>query len=249
VTQTTDSGTGAIRSGDDVRIMFGRITRRYDLMNRIMTGGRDVAWRRLAVRAALAGHARGTARVLDVATGTGDLALALERGGAGFVAGLDFSSPMLELAAAKSRAANRDSRAEPAWILGDALSLPFADGAFDACTVGFGLRNMPDYRAALTEMARVIRPGGRLVCLEMTPLRAPVIGGLFGWHFAHVVPLVGGLVSGDRDAYRYLPQSVAAFPDAPTLAAMMRSAGFAGATWRTLGAGTVALHVAVKARN
>jgi demethylmenaquinone methyltransferase/2-methoxy-6-polyprenyl-1,4-benzoquinol methylase len=249
VTQTANHGTGAIRSGDDVRIMFGRITRRYDLMNRIMTGGRDVAWRRLAVGAALAGHARGTARVLDVATGTGDLALALERAGAGFVAGLDFSPPMLEAALGKSRAANRDRRGKPAWILGDALRLPFPDGAFDACTVGFGLRNMPDYFAALAEMARVIRPGGRLVCLEMTPLRAPLIGGLFGWHFEHVVPFVGGLVSGDRDAYRYLPQSVAAFPDAPTLATMMRSAGFADVSWRTLGAGTVALHVAVKTRN
>ncbi|HEX5498259.1 MAG TPA: class I SAM-dependent methyltransferase, partial [Thermomicrobiales bacterium] len=126
--------------------------------------------------------------------------------------------------------------------------LPFPDGVFDACTVAFGLRNMPDYRAALTEMGRVLRPGGRLVCLELTPMRRPVLGGLFAWYFAHAVPLVGGILSGDRDAYRYLPQSVAAFPDAATLAALMRDAGFAEVTWNKLGAGTVALHVAGKAR-
>jgi demethylmenaquinone methyltransferase/2-methoxy-6-polyprenyl-1,4-benzoquinol methylase len=230
--------------------MFGRISRRYDLMNRLMTGGCDVAWRRLAVRAAVGGHARGTARVLDVATGTGDLALALARGGAGEAVGVDFAGPMLVAAATKSRAASRGGRcaAAPVWVLADALRLPFADGAFDACTVAFGLRNMPDYRAALVEMGRVLRPGGRLVCLELTPMRRPVVGGLFGWYFAHVVPVVGGLLSGDGDAYRYLPQSVAAFPDAAALAALMRQAGFAEATWTKLGAGTVALHVAVKGR-
>ncbi len=249
---THESQPGAIRSGDEVRRMFGRITRRYDLMNRLMTGGRDVAWRRRSVRAAIGGHALGTARVLDVATGTGDLALALARGGSGEVVGVDFSPEMLAAAAGKSTAADAGDEASrhptPAWVLADALRLPFPDSAFDACTVAFGLRNMPDYRAALAEMGRVIRPGGRLVCLELTPLRQPVVGGLFGWYFAHVVPLVGGLLSGDRDAYRYLPQSVDAFPDAATLAELMRAAGFEQATWKKLGGGTVALHVAVKGR-
>jgi demethylmenaquinone methyltransferase / 2-methoxy-6-polyprenyl-1,4-benzoquinol methylase len=235
--------------------MFSRITRRYDLMNRLMTGGRDVNWRQMAVRAALGGHARGTARALDVATGTGDLALALARGGASEVIGADFSAPMLDAAAAKARAATvgngraANASVAPAWVLADALQLPFADGVFDACTVAFGLRNMPDYQAALTEMGRVIRPGGRLVCLELTPLRRPLLGELFGWYFKHIVPLMGGLLSGDRDAYRYLPQSVAAFPDAASLAAMMRDAGFAESRWKMLGAGAVALHVAVKARS
>lgn len=254
MTEETTPRLGAIRSGDEVRRMFGRITRRYDLMNCLMTGGRDVAWRRLAVRAAVGGHARGTTRVLDVATGTGDLALALARGGAGGVVGADFSPEMLAVAAAKTLEANaqngkvKDGRPAPEWVLADALQLPFADGAFDACTVAFGLRNMPDYRAALAEMGRVIRPGGRLVCLELTPLRRPLLGDLFRWYFRNIVPFVGGMLSGDRDAYRYLPQSVAAFPDVASLAALMRDAGFAEASWKKLGAGTVALHVAVKAR-
>ena len=238
------SVAGALKPGGDIREMFGRIVGRYDLMNRLMTGGRDVGWRRLAVKAALAGYPRGTARAIDVATGTGDLALALAAGGAATVVGVDFAAPMLRVAAAKPLP--RGSGAVT-WVGADAMALPFADGTFDACTVAFGLRNMPDYQGALAEMARVLRPGGRFVCLEMTPLRAPVVGPLFGWYFERVVPLVGGLLSGDREAYRYLPASVAAFPDAPTLAAMLEGAAFEQIAFRKLGGGTVALHSGVKA--
>jgi len=237
--------SGALRSGAEVREMFGRIVGRYDLMNRLMTVGRDVAWRNLAVRVALAGYPRGTAKVLDVATGTGDLALALAAAGAAETVGVDFAAPMLRVAAAKPVPAEAGTLS---WVVADAMALPFADGAFDACTVAFGLRNMPDYGLALAEMARVLRPGGRFVCLEMTPLRTPVVGPAFGWYFETVVPLVGGLLSGDREAYRYLPASVAAFPDAPTLAAMMEQAELTDARFRKLGGGTVALHTGVKAR-
>lgn len=236
---------GALRSRDDVRDMFGRIVPRYDLMNRLMTGGRDVAWRDLTVRRALNGYARGTARVLDVATGTGDLALAFAEAGAGEVVGLDLSGLMLREAAAKTRERGGAARSV-AWVVGDAMHLPFADDRFDACTVSFGLRNMPDYAAALSEMARVLRSGGRFYCLELTPFRAPVIRPAFDWYFSKVVPVVGGILSGDRDAYRYLPKSVAAFPDARSLAALMRDAGFADVSWRLLGAGTVALHSGAK---
>lgn len=242
------TGSGALRSGRDVREMFGRIVPRYDAMNRLMTGGRDVAWRRLAVRLALDGRAPGTARVLDIATGTGDLAFALAEGGAVSVVGADFAKPMLDAAAAKGRAGGvaRSSGERVRWVVGDALALPFPDGCFDACTVSFGLRNMADYGAALREMGRVLRPGGRLVCLELTPYRRPVLGRLFGWYFARIVPVVGGLLSGDRDAYRYLPTSVAAFPTAPALADHMRRAGFVDVSFRFLGGGTVALHVGTK---
>jgi demethylmenaquinone methyltransferase/2-methoxy-6-polyprenyl-1,4-benzoquinol methylase len=225
--------------------MFGRIVRRYDLMNRLMTGGRDVAWRRLAVRAALGGREPGTARALDVATGTGDLALALAAGGASAVVGADFAAPMIAAAAAKGR--SHQSSTTVRWLVGDALALPFPDGSFDACTVSFGLRNMADYGAALREMARVLAPGGRLVCLELTPYRVPLLGRLFAWYFGRVVPIVGGLLSGDRDAYRYLPNSVAAFPNATELAALMRGAGLDAVSYRLLGGGTVALHVGTKA--
>jgi len=236
--------------------MFGRIVPRYDAMNRLMTGGRDAAWRRLAVRLALEGRPAGSARVLDVATGTGDLAFALAAGGAATVVGTDFARPMLVAADAKGRVAANDPgpgpgpgpgpRASVRWVVGDALALPYPNAAFDASTVSFGLRNMADYGAALREMGRVLRPGGRLVCLELTPYRRPVLGRLFGWYFARIVPLVGGLLSGDRDAYRYLPTSVAAFPTADALADLMRAVDFADVSYRLLGGGTVALHVGTK---
>jgi demethylmenaquinone methyltransferase/2-methoxy-6-polyprenyl-1,4-benzoquinol methylase len=222
--------------------MFGRIVRRYDLMNRLMTGGRDVAWRRLAVRRAVSGREPASLAVLDVATGTGDLALALAEAGVGRVVGVDFAAPMLRAAEAKAGTNDRLG-----WAVGDALRLPFPDAAFDACTVAFGLRNMADYGAALREMARVLRPGGVLVCLELTPYRVPVLGRLFGWYFSAVVPFVGGLLSGDRDAYRYLPNSVAAFPTARALAGMMEEAGLTAVSYRLLGGGTVALHEGSKA--
>jgi demethylmenaquinone methyltransferase/2-methoxy-6-polyprenyl-1,4-benzoquinol methylase len=210
-----------------------------------MTGGRDVAWRRLAVREALHGRNPAAVRILDVATGTGDLALALRGAGAAGVVGLDFSAGMLEEAIRKDTIAAREGRI--AWVEGDVMSLPFHDESFDAVTVAFGLRNMPSYRAALHEMARVLLPAGTLICLETTPLQLPVLRTVFAWYFARVVPIVGGLLSGDRDAYQYLPASAAAFPNADTLGQMMREAGFSRVRYLRLGLGTVALHVATKA--
>ena len=230
---------GAIKPRADVQRMFGRIARRYDLMNRLMTGGQDERWRRKTVAHVLKA---GSSRVLDVATGTGDLALALANGGAHHVIGLDFAAPMIEFAETK-----RHGRGDVQFVIGDAMALPFADKTFDGCTVSFGLRNMPDYLAALTELNRVVKPGGRLVCLELTPYRAPVLGRLFGWYFEKVVPLVGGWLSGDPAAYRYLPASVGAFPDAQTLASLMKRAGFSRVEIERVGAGTVAIHVATKA--
>mgnify|MGYP000176764350 CR=1 FL=1 len=235
-------GRGAIRAGDDVRAMFDRIVPRYDLMNRVMTGGRDVAWRRLAVREALRGRDPAAMRALDIATGTGDLAMALRDAGVREVVGLDFSAPMLEEARRKDAA--RPGGERVAWIEGDAMALPFPEASFDAVTVGFGLRNMPSYLGALGEMTRVLRPGGTLVCLETTPLTIPLLRRLFALYFSRVVPLIGGVLSGDRDAYAYLPASAAAFPDADALGRMMLEAGFARVRYLRLGAGTVALHVA-----
>ena len=236
---------GAIRPRDDVRAMFDRIVPRYDLMNRLMTGGRDVAWRRLAVREALRGRDPAEVRILDVATGTGDLALALRSAGATDVVGLDFSASMLVEAIRKEAAADGDQRVS--WVEGDAMSLPCADESFEAVTVAFGLRNMPSYPAALGEMWRVLRPGGTLVCLETTPLQAPMLRAVFDWYFARVVPMVGGMLSGDADAYRYLPASATAFPDADALGQMMLEAGFSRVRYLRRGLGTVALHVATKA--
>lgn len=237
-------GQGAIRPRDDVRDMFDRIVPRYDVMNRLMTGGRDVAWRRLAVREALRNREPGTASVLDIATGTGDLAMALRDAGVGATIGLDFSGAMLAEAARKDA---ETAHARPiTWMEGDAMALPFPDGTFDAVTVGFGLRNMPSYSGALRQAARVLRPGGTFVCLETTPLSIPVVREIFSWYFTNVVPMVGALLSGDRDAYAYLPASSAAFPDADSLGRMMFDAGLEHVRYRRLGAGTVALHVARK---
>ena len=229
---------GAIKPKADVAEMFGRIVLRYDLMNRLMTGGQDVRWRRRAVRAALGA---GDGRLLDVATGTGDLAIALADAGGREVIGLDVAPRMIAAAEEK-----RHGRDDVTFVVGDAMRLPFPDEHFDAVTVSFGLRNMPSYLGALTEMTRVIAPGGRLVCLELTPYRTRVLGAIFTWYFTRVVPLVGGLLSGDREAYRYLPTSVASFPDALALTALIREAGLAHVEVELLGMGTVALHVGIK---
>lgn len=222
--------------------MFDRIVPRYDLMNRLMTGGRDVAWRRIAVSEALRHADPARAVVLDLATGTGDLAFALRDAGAAQVTGLDFSREMLAEAARKD--AQMAHGRPVAWIEGDAMALPFGDASFDAVTVGFGLRNMPSYLGALREVARVLKPGGTFVCLETTPLRQPLLRDAFAWYFSHVVPWLGGMLSGDRDAYAYLPASSAAFPDAEDLGQTMIAAGLTNVRYLRLGGGTVALHVA-----
>lgn len=237
MTQTTHR-PGAIAEPATVRSMFDRIVPRYDLMNHLMTFGMDIRWRgMIAKRAAAMGD-----KVLDVATGTGDVAFAISGAGAREVIGLDFSPEMI--AAAESKARKRNAPVD--FLIGDAMQLPFADGTFDACTVSFGLRNMPDYAAAIAEMTRVLRPGGRFICLEMTPYRKPVLGRLFSFYFEQIVPLVGGLLSGDLGAYRYLPKSVAAFPTSTQLVMLMRHAGLTNTHVTMLGGGTVAIHTGVK---
>lgn len=229
---------GAIEDWQTVRTMFDRIVPRYDLMNHLMTFGMDIRWRRMiAKRAAAMGD-----RVLDVACGTGDVALDIRSAGARRVVGLDFSPVMIAAASAKAR----ERQAEVEFLVGDAMALPFADGTFDACTVSFGLRNMPDYTAAIEEMTRVLRPGGKFICLEMTPYRTPVLSTLFDFYFERVMPLVGGALTGDITAYRYLPKSVAAFPSSTQLVMLMRRAGLTNTHVTMLGGGTVAIHAGIK---
>lgn len=231
---------GAIADEQTVRTMFDRIVPRYDLMNHLMTFGMDIRWRKMiAQRAVAMGDT-----VLDVACGTGDVAFDIRSAGARTVVGLDFSPVMIAAAQAKARERNADIE----FLVGDAMALPFADTTFDACTVSFGLRNMPDYQGAITEMTRVLRPGGRFICLEMTPYRKPVLGPLFSFYFQKIMPLVGGLLSGDITAYRYLPKSVAAFPTSTQLVMLMRAAGLTNTHVTMLGGGTVAIHTGIKAR-
>lgn len=226
--------------GARVRAMFTRIARRYDVMNSLMTGGRHHAWRRLAA-AALATAPPGV--VLDLATGTADLALAVrEWRPAATIVGVDFSEGML--AEARAKLARRGER-HVALLAGDALSLPFRDGAFAAVTSAFLLRNLADLARGLAEMRRVARPGGLVVTLEITPTAIPGWDRIFGLYFRHVVPAVGALVAGDRAAYTYLPASVDRFVGPQELADLMRRAGLHDVRYRRLGLGTLALHTAV----
>jgi demethylmenaquinone methyltransferase / 2-methoxy-6-polyprenyl-1,4-benzoquinol methylase len=213
---------------DDVRTMFDRIAPVYDVMNRAMTLGLDRKWRRLTAAAAV----RPGDRVLDACCGTGDLALAGREAG-GQVVGVDFSGEML--ARARRKAADID------WVRADATSLPFEDASFEAVTVGFGIRNLADLEAGLRELARVLAPGGRLGCLEITRPRG-VLRPFFRLWFDGLVPLAGKAIPGGS-AYSYLPASVRRFPGPEDLADAMRRAGFEDVGWRLLGGGIVALHV------
>jgi len=211
--------------------MFDRISPVYDLMNRVMTAGLDRRWRRATVAAVV----RPGDRVLDACCGTGDLAVEASRAGARVV-GLDFSGEMLARARRKSPAVE--------WVEGDVLSLPFEDGAFDAATVGFGIRNVADLDAGLAELARVVRPGGRLGCLEITRPRG-LLRPFFRLWFDRIVPLLGKVLPGGK-AYTYLPASVRRFPGAEELAALLEEQGFEQVRFRLLGGTIVALHTGVR---
>jgi demethylmenaquinone methyltransferase / 2-methoxy-6-polyprenyl-1,4-benzoquinol methylase len=216
-----------------VRAMFDRVARVYDLMNSVMTAGMHQLWRERAVDLAAVGPGD---RALDVATGTGDLAIAL-RGRGAEVVGVDFSERMLELARGKAP----EIRFEAA----NALALPYSDGEFEAVTVGFGARNFADLDRGLGEMVRVAAAGGRVVVLEITTPRKPPLSSFFRLWFDRVVPLLGRL-AGDPDAYSYLPSSVRRFPGPSGLAAKLVEAGLADVRWLLTAGGIIALHVGRK---
>ncbi|NLT35175.1 MAG: bifunctional demethylmenaquinone methyltransferase/2-methoxy-6-polyprenyl-1,4-benzoquinol methylase UbiE [Gaiellales bacterium] len=220
-----------------VRAMFDRIAGSYDLLNSLMTAGLHHRWRDLAVMLARVGPG---ARVLDVCCGTGDVAFALKRavGEEGRVIGLDFSAHMLEVAREKCG----KNQLFVDFMLGDALTLPFADGSFDACTVGFGIRNVQDISAAFAEMGRVCRPGARVVCLEITHPQVPGFRQFYGFWFDRVVPWLGRLTSRDLSAYSYLPASVKRFPGPDALLGLMEKAGLRHARYELLAGGIIAIH-------
>jgi demethylmenaquinone methyltransferase/2-methoxy-6-polyprenyl-1,4-benzoquinol methylase len=208
--------------------MFDRIAPVYDVMNRVMTAGLDLRWRRIAAEAVV----RSGDRVLDACCGTGDLAVACARRG-GVVTGLDFSPAMLGRARRKLPAAT--------WVEGDLLALPFEAGSFEAATVGFGVRNVADLGLGLAELRRVLVPGGRLAVLEITQPRG-LLAPFYRLWFDRIVPLLGKALKGGA-AYTYLPASVRRFPGPDELAALLGSAGFADVSYRTFAGGIVALHI------
>jgi demethylmenaquinone methyltransferase/2-methoxy-6-polyprenyl-1,4-benzoquinol methylase len=223
-----------------VRAMFDRIASVYDAMNSVMTAGLHHRWRARAADLAAVGPGD---RVLDVATGTGDLALELARRVApgGEVVGSDFSQGMLAIARRKAGAGGAPARFQ--W--GDALDLPYGDGEFAAATVAFGARNFSDLGRGLAEMARVVRPGGRVVVLEITTPSKPPLSTFFRLWFDRVVPLIGR-VAGDPDAYAYLPSSVRRFPGPVGLAAALDRAGLREVRWILTAGGIIALHAGTK---
>ena len=225
------SSTGTLPA-NEVRAMFDRIAPVYDVMNRVMTAGLDLRWRRIAAEAVV----KPGDRVLDACCGTGDLAVASAKRG-GVVTGLDFSPAMLERARRKLPSAT--------WVEGDLLALPFEAGSFEAATVGFGVRNVADLEGGLDELRRVLKPGGRVGILEITRPSGPLKLFYKLW-FDVLIPLAGKILPGGK-AYTYLPASVRRFPGPDELAELMRGHGFGDVAYRRLGGGIVALHTGTAA--
>lgn len=237
------SGSPGVLEEEQVRAMFDRIAGLYDRMNTVMTAGMHHRWRR---RAADVAAVPDGGRALDVATGTGDLALELARrvGPGGEVIGADFSPRMLELARAKAAAPGAPATGRLRFEFANALELPYPDGAFDAATVGFGARNFASLERGLSEMARVVRSGGRVVVLEITTPTRPPLSYFFDLWFDRAVPALGRL-AGDPDAYSYLPSSVRRFPGPEELAAVMWECGLREIRYLLTAGGIIALHVGV----
>ena len=217
-----------------VREMFGQISGRYDLMNRLMTLGQDRYWRRQVVRKTLL-------RLLDIGTGTGDIALeALRRDPALCVTAVDFNSRMINVGR------GRPGGQRILWCCADALKLPFADATFDAVTSGYLIRNVIDARRAFKEQMRVVKPGGRVVCFDTAPAPRNMLRPFILFHLKIVIPLLGTLIARNRAAYRYLSQSTQAFMTPEQLASIMRSAGLKDVSYQRFMLGTMAVHTGIR---
>jgi demethylmenaquinone methyltransferase / 2-methoxy-6-polyprenyl-1,4-benzoquinol methylase len=222
-----------------VQEMFDSIAGRYDLLNRVLSAGVDRGWRVAAAKEVLLNNPKD---ILDVATGTGDFAIAIKRlSPQSKVVGSDFAVKMLEIAREKAKHLNLEMPFEE----GDALRLPYADASFDSLSCAFGFRNFADFKKGLQEFHRVLRPGGRAVILEFPPPPENLLGQVYGRYFRTVLPFIGGLISGRPEAYRYLPESVIAFPKPEILADLMKSVGFE-TRYRVLTGGLAAIHVGIK---
>lgn len=230
-----------------VNSMFGRIARRYDIANLLLSCGIDASWRRHLVNA-VARHSPGT--ILDLATGSGDVAFALSTKltATTAITGMDFCQPMLDRARERQIAAGPPRYSNITFRPGDGLALPLPDGTFDAVTIAFGLRNLADRSRGLQEMRRVLRPEGKLFVLEFSQPRAWVRP-FYYFYLRRVLPLIAGLVTGDRAAYVYLNETIADFPDRAALAGEISAAGFTNVSARPLTFGIVALHEAVRQRS
>jgi demethylmenaquinone methyltransferase/2-methoxy-6-polyprenyl-1,4-benzoquinol methylase len=246
---------GAVSEADaskKVREMFTQIAPRYDLLNHLLSLQLDRLWRARTARLLHSVLDRPDALVLDLCCGTGDLAFALARAGKARVIGADFAHTMLVRAREKSVSGvsplNQGAAPPMPFFEADALRLPFADAAFDLVTSAFGFRNLANYEAGLREIQRVLKPGGTIAILEFTEPPDGLLGDFYRWYFSKVLPRIGGLISGDRSAYTYLPKSVARFFRPPELAALMNAVGYHSVGFRAWTLGTVALHTALRAK-
>lgn len=228
-----------------VQEMFDRIAPRYDLMNRLMTMGQDQNWRRRLIQRA---EIKPGAYVLDIATGTADIALAAHAAGARQVVAADFSREMLFYAEHKIQKALNGKHDAIVLAEADGLNLPFADNTFDAVVTGFSLRNVGNLDQFLREMTRVTKLGGKVACLEITRPRSPRFRNFFAWYFGKVVPFLGRMISGQKEAYNYLPHSVSIFVTPEELRVRMEDAGLNHAAFETLMLGTIAIHHGTKLR-
>lgn len=219
--------------------MFSRIAGTYDLLNRGLSMGVDQRWRKAALRTVAGGRPLAALTLVDVCTGTGDLALLAAREGARTI-GVDFTYEMVARAPGKAR--GKGLEGDTAFVHGDALALPLPTACADGATVAFGIRNTADRGRTLQEMARVVRPGGRVVVLEFTTPRSRLFGALYRGYFTQVLPRLGGAVSGDGDAYEYLPRTVLAWPDPDAFQAEWEALGFEDCAHRTLTGGIACLH-------
>jgi len=233
------SGRDEATTSAAVRGMFASVAHRYDFLNHFLSVGRDIAWRRATARALQDVLARPGSRVADLCCGTGDLSFCLAGRSQGVVMGADFCHPMLVIARGKAGAQGRRVH----FLEADALHLPFGDGALDAVTSAFGFRNLANYDHGIEEMRRVLKPGGRVAILEFSRVSWPVFGPLFRFYFRRVLPRIGTWISGVEGPYRYLPDSVAKFPEQDALAEKLRAAGFHKVSYVNFTGGVAALHV------
>lgn len=238
----TERTADELKHARAVREMFSGIASKYDFLNHFLSVNTDKRWRRL-VRLKLEKELSDpNALVLDVACGTGDLAIELQQHAGARVFGTDFCRPMLEIAKEKTA----KNQITIPYVEGDALNLSFADESFDAVTIAFGLRNVANWRDGLRELRRVLKRGGKLAILEFSTPLVPGFKQIFNWYFTQVLPRIGGAVSGSRGAYEYLPDSVSKFPDQKHLAEMMREIGFSDVEYKNLTGGIAAIHTGTK---
>jgi len=233
-----------------VREMFSQIAPRYDLLNHLLSLQFDRLWRARVTRRVRPILDRPDTVALDLCCGTGDLALSLAAAGKARVIGADFAHPMLVRAREKSASAMASSSSQSTHTISfaeaDALLLPFVDRSFDLVTTAFGFRNLANYETGLREIYRILKPGGTLAILEFTEPPVGFLGGLYRWYFRRILPRVGGLISGDRSAYTYLPASVSRFFLPRELVSLLQTVGYSEVDFHVWTFGTVALHTAVR---